>query len=54
MIKLNETKIFIWKKKHYKLNDGDSTKGLPKDLVKSLKDSGYIKEESKDGNQIRK
>ena len=53
MINLKEPKIFVFEKKHYKLKNGDSTKGLPKGLVKSLKESGYIKEK-KDGNEIRK
>jgi len=41
-------KIFIWKNKHYKLGDY-KVKDLPKDLVKILKEQGYIKD-GKDEN----
>jgi len=49
MIKLDRDTIFVYNKKHYKLKNGDSTKKLPKGLVKSLKKSGFVKED-KDGN----
>jgi len=51
--KLTGTKIFVFEKRHYKVENGQNISKLPKGLLKIMKEQGMIKED-KDGNKIRK